>query len=221
MSYLGVDFYKKIVNLNMKKENKELVYTIGHSNHPIDYFLELLITYSINCIIDVRSIPASAYNPQYNKENLQNFLNRHNILYMNFGEEFGARHTEIELLDSFGKVDFNKVRKTHKFLSGVERLKKGLNKGYNISIMCSEAEPFDCHRFAMVSYYLARNGFDVNHILKDKTIIRNEDLEKRLLKKYDKIIPTTNLFEVFSESDQLNLAYRLRNQDVAYNTLKI
>ncbi|MBA7568719.1 hypothetical protein ES708_10453 [subsurface metagenome] len=201
--------------------NQNTVFTIGHSNHSIEYFIELLQTHSINCIIDVRSVPASAYNPQFNSENLQNSLKQNRINYLHFGDEFGARHTDPKLLDEFGKVDFDKVRKSEKFLSGVERLKTSLEKGYNISIMCSEAEPFDCHRFSMISYYLDRNGFDVLHILKDKTLIRNEELEDKLLKKYQKQIPQTNLFEVFSPQQQLNLAYRLRNKDVAYDTQRI
>jgi hypothetical protein len=100
-----------------------------------------------------------------------------------------------------------KVRETPKFLLGVERLVQGLEKGYTIAMMCSESEPFNCHRFSMISYYLVRNNFEVQHILKDKTSISNEDLEKRNLKKYVKQIPQTTLFEVFSWEDQLNLAY--------------
>lgn len=205
----------------MESRPNKLVYTIGHSNHPIDYFIELLKTFSISCIIDVRSVPASSYNPQFNLENLQYSLKTNNINYLHFGEEFGARRTDRELLDSFGKVNFDKVRETPKFQSGVERLVQGLEKGFTIALMCSEAEPFDCHRFSMISYYLVRNNFEVQHILKDKTIVTNEDLEKRLLKKYVKQIPQTTLFEVFSWEDQLNLAYRLRNKDVAYDTLNI
>lgn len=205
----------------MEKNKKYKVFTVGHSNHSIDYFIELIKYFSITAIIDVRSVPASSYNPQFNQHNLENSLKKSNIIYMHFGDEFGARHTEKELLDEFGKVDFNKVRKTSKFLSGISRLKSELDKGYNISLMCSESDPFECHRFSMISYYLDRNGFDVYHILKDKTIINNSDLEKKLLKKYRKQIPTTNLFEVFSEKEKINLAYRLRNKDVAFDTLKI
>jgi uncharacterized protein (DUF488 family) len=201
----------------MERKIDQLVYTIGHSNHSIEYFIELLKTYSITCVIDVRSVPASSYNPQFNMENLQHSLKANNITWLHFGEEFGARHTEKELLDAFGKVDFDKVRNTPKFLSGVDRLVKGLEKGFRIALMCSEAEPFDCHRFSMISYYLVRNGFVVHHILKDKTFVTNEELEKRLLKKYERQIPATTLFEIFSEDDQLNLAYRLRNKDVAYD----
>jgi len=203
----------------MKINENKLVYTVGHSNHPIDYFAELLYTFSINCLIDIRSVPGSSYNPQFNKESLQNFLKNININYLHFGEEFGARHTEKELLDIWGQVDFDKVRKTSKFISGVERLNSGLGKGYTIALMCSEADPFDCHRFSMVSYYLVRNGFTVKHILKDKTVIDNEELEKKLLKKYDKQIPKTSLFETVTIFDQLSLAYRLRNQEVAFDTL--
>ena len=198
-----------------------LVYTIGHSNHTIDYFTELIVTYNVNCVIDVRSIPASAYNPQYNKDFLSNYLKYRNITYLHFGDEFGARHTEKDLLDDYGKVDFDKVRKTEKFLMGVERLKDGLSKGFTVALMCSEAEPFDCHRFSLISYYLVRNGFIVKHILKDKTIIENPDLEMRLLKKYDKNIPKPTLFDtkVLSATERLNLAYRFRNMEVAYDTL--
>ena len=205
----------------MDTNNEYKIFTVGHSNHTIDYFVDLIQTFKINCIVDVRSVPASSYNPQYNKENLQNFLKNNNIIYLHFGEEFGARHTEKELLDEYGKVDFDKVRKTPKFLQGVERLKKGIDKGYNLSLMCSEAEPFDCHRFSMISYYLARNGFNVNHILKDKTYISNEMLEKRLLKKYEKQIPQNSIFEKITGIQQINLAYRLRNKEVAYDTMNI
>src|SRR5881227_321241 len=131
-----------------------VIYTIGHSSHQIDYFLELLKIFSINCVIDVRSIAASSYNPQFNKEPLSNFLKNNQIAYLHFAEEFGARHTDPDLLDEEGKVDFEKVRMAWLFKSGVERLWKGVEKGFIIALMCSEAEPFDCHRFSMISIAL-------------------------------------------------------------------
>ena len=94
--------------------------------------------------------------------------------------------------------------------------------GYTIAIMCSEAEPFDCHRFSLLSYHLARNGFDVKHILKDKSIIDNSDLEKMLLKKYAKKLPQRSLFDPTPKTreDKINLAYSLRNKDIAFNINK-
>ena len=58
-----------------------IIYTVGHSTHKLDYFLELLQSQSVNCLVDVRSIAASAYNPQFNKEPLSNFLKRNGVIY--------------------------------------------------------------------------------------------------------------------------------------------
>ena len=198
--------------------NKTEIYTVGHSTHSVEYFIELLKEYAINCIVDVRSIPASSYNPQFNKSALSFLLKKNHIMYLHFPEEFGARHNDPNLLDEDGKVDFEKVRQSDNFKQGVDRLKKGLEKGYKIALMCSEAEPFDCHRFAMISTYLDQVGFDVKHILKDKSVKSNIQLENQLLKKYDKKIPKPNIFEPeITVESQLAFAYKLRNKEIAYS----
>jgi len=198
--------------------DKPTIYTLGHSTHSPEYFLELLKTYSINCVIDVRSVAASSYNPQYNKEPLSDFLKNNGITYLHFADEFGARHTDPDLLDEEGKVDFEKVRKSWLFKNGVERLWSGLDKGFIIALMCSEGEPFDCHRFSMISVALEKDGLVVKHILKDKTIKSNGELEKQLLKKYDKKIPRRDIFQPnISADDQLKVAYKLRNKEIAYS----
>lgn len=195
-----------------------MIYTVGHSTHQLDYFLELLKEYGVTCLIDVRSVAASSYNPQYNKEPLTNFLKRNGIQYLHFAEEFGARHNDLDLLDDEGKVDFAKVRKSWAFKNGVERIWQGLDKGFTISLMCSESEPFDCHRFSMVSIALDKDGFDVKHIMKDKTLKTNADLEKQLLKKYDKKLPKPDMFNPnVTLDDQLKEAYRLRNKEIAFS----
>jgi uncharacterized protein (DUF488 family) len=198
--------------------DKPVIYTVGHSTHQIEYFLDLLKAYSINCLIDVRSVAASSYNPQYNKEPLSNFLKNNGITYLHFPEEFGARHTDPDLLDEEGKVDFEKVRKSWLFKNGVERLWLGLDKESIIALMCSEGEPFDCHRFSMISIALEKDGFEVKHILKDKTLKSNAELEQQLLKKYAKKIPKPDIFQpTISADDQLKVAYRLRNKEIAYS----
>jgi uncharacterized protein (DUF488 family) len=199
-------------------ENRPIIYTVGHSTHQLNYFLELLKEYGVTCLIDVRSVAASSYNPQYNKEPLTNFLKRNGIQYLHFAEEFGARHNDPDLLDDEGKVDFEKVRKSWAFKNGVERIWQGLDKGFTISLMCSESEPFDCHRFSMVSIALDKDGFDVKHIMKDKTLKTNADLENQLLKKYDKKLPKPDMFNPnISLDDQLKEAYRLKNKEIAFS----
>ena len=198
--------------------DRPVIYTIGHSTHPIEVFLDLLKTFSINCLIDVRSVAASSYNPQYNKEPLSNLLKANGITYLHFAEEFGARHTDPDLLDDEGKVNFELVRKSWNFKTGVERVWQGVDKGFTISLMCSESEPFDCHRFSMVSIALEKDGFEVKHILKDKTTKTNAQLESQLLKKYEKKIPQPDMFQPnITLDDQLKVAYRLRNKEIAYS----
>ena len=115
-------------------------------------------------------------------------------------------------------MDFEKVRKSWAFKNGVERIWQGLDKGFTISLMCSESEPFDCHRFSMVSIALDKDGFDVKHIMKDKTLKTNADLENQLLKKYDKKLPKPDMFNPnVTLDDQLKEAYRLRNKEIAFS----
>lgn len=199
-------------------ENKPIIYTVGHSTHQINYFLELLKEYGVTCLIDVRSVAASSYNPQYNKEPLTNYLKKNGIQYLHFAEEFGARHNDPDLLDDEGKVDFERVRKSWAFKNGVERIWQGLDKGFVISLMCSESEPFDCHRFSMVSIALDKDGFDVKHIMKDKTLKSNADLENQLIKKYDKKLPKPDMFNPnVTLDDQLKEAYRLKNKEIGFS----
>ena len=198
--------------------NTRTLFTISHSSHPPDYFLELLKHYQITCLIDVRSVAASAYNPQFNKEPLAAFLKNNGINYQHFPREFGARHTDPELLDPEGKVDFEKVRNSTLFKDGIQKLIQGFEKGFTISLMCSEAEPLDCHRFSMISLALAQHGFEINHILKDKTFASNAQLEKAILKKFYKKLPVPTVFDPdVTIQDQINAAYRLKNQEIAFS----
>src|ERR1700733_1238757 len=130
--------------------DKPIIYTIGHSTHKLEYFLELLKLHSVSFLLDVRSFAASNYNPQYNKEPLSNFLKNNRVRYLHLAAEFGARHKDPDLLDEEGKVDFEKVRNSWNFKIGMERLWSEFNKGFTISLMCSESDPFECHRFSMI-----------------------------------------------------------------------
>src|SRR6185437_7293065 len=191
-----------------------LIYTIGHSTHPLPYFLSLLQEYSISCLIDVRTTAASRHNPQYNKAPLSNFLKTHNITYLHFADEFGARQTNPTVLDATSKVDFEKVRESPLFKTGISRLQQTISCGYIPALMCAESDPFDCHRFSMISVALQQQGFGVQHISKDKSLISNAMLEKRLLTKYAKYLPKPNIFQpTVTLADQLKAAYRLRNAE--------
>lgn len=195
------------------------IYTIGHSIYEIEDFVELLKQNQINTIVDVRSTPYSKFAPQYNRETLKKYLKQNSICYIFMGDLLGARHEDKTLLFDDGKVDFKKVQETKNFQDGVMRLQKGIEKGYSISLMCSEKEAFDCHRFGLISEFLSKKSIEINHIYPDKVVLQQE-LEQKLLKKYEKQIPKIDLFNQNIDSqEQLKEAYKLRNKDIAYNAL--
>lgn len=194
---------------------KRILYTIGHSTHEIDYFIELLKTYSVNCIVDVRTLAASRFNPQYNKSKLSESLRDHKITYLHMPGEFGARHTDPTLLTN-GRVDFLKVQNSESFRKGVERLKHGVSKGFTISLMCAEADPLVCHRFSMISAAI-KYDFEIIHILKDKSSITQLELEQELLRKYKKKLLTSDLFQdAHTYEERVRAAYKLQNDEIGF-----
>lgn len=201
------------------------LYTIGHSNQSFEEFLQMLQAMGIQVIIDVRSVPASKYTPQFNQEPLQAALKHAGIHYMWFGNEFGARRTDS--LDEDNKVNFEKAVQTPAFLQGTERVLNGLRKGYKISLMCSEAHPLECHRFAMVSRWFFEHGIDVQHIVHDEddqiVALSHKQLQDEMVAEYvrKKKIPQVQPPDMFGENEctkeqQVVLAYRQKNKEIAY-----
>lgn len=203
----------------------QILYTIGHSNQSFEEFLEMLQTIGVQAVADVRSVPASKYTPQFNKEALQAALKRNGIAYLPFGNEFGARRTDS--LDADGKVNFEKAVETPAFIHGTERIMNGLQKGYKIALMCSEANPLECHRFAMVSRWFYEHGIDVEHIVHNadhQTVLRpHEELQEEMVREYvkKKRIPQIQPPDMFGENEctkeqQIVLAYRQKNKEIGY-----
>lgn len=128
---------------------EDIVYTIGHSTHPIDEFLELLRAYEIRLLADVRTVPGSRRNPQFNQAPLEQFLREHEVDYVHLKELGGLRRTTKDSINtgwrnlSFrGYADY---MQTEEFRSGIERLME-LARARRTVIMCAEAVPWRCHR---------------------------------------------------------------------------
>ncbi len=193
------------------------LYTIGHSNHEVDVFLSMIQKYNINCIVDVRSVPVSAHTPQFNKDTFSIFLRRNEIYYLHFGLEFGARR--YDCVDDKGQVNFEIAIKTEAFQQGVSRTMDGLNKNMTISLMCSEADPLSCHRFALVARYFYEHNIHVLHILKDSSTKTHEVLQQEMIDFYvkkKKISEVDRMFNTYSEQDQIIDAYKRKNEEIGF-----
>lgn len=177
----------------------------------------MLKEYGVDTIVDIRSTPYSKYASQYNKEALSSYLKTCNITYIYMGNHLGAKYDDRNLLFQNSKVNFSKVQNTSNFTQGIDRVKSGLEQGYTIALMCAEKEPFECHRFGLISEYISREDIEVKHILEVGTVSQYE-LEEKLLNKYSKELPKTDIFSSVSKEEQLSFAYRLHNKSIAYTS---
>ena len=198
------------------------IYTVGHSSHNIDYFLKLLNSHSISCLVDVRSTPYSKYTPQFNMREIKRILNFNKIYYIFMGNEFGARRKDKELYSEEGYLDFEKVSRSSLFISGMDRVKTGLEKGFNIALMCKERDPIDCHRNILVAREFHKQNYKVYNILEDSKIQNQEHIEKRLLDMY---FPNRYQYTLFdnqrkNDPELINEAYKLRNKDIGYRLIE-
>jgi uncharacterized protein (DUF488 family) len=154
----------------MQPTNKELrLFTVGHSNQPVEAFIDLLREHEIGVVVDVRSSPYSKYVPHFNKEEIQQALENAGIKYLFLGRELGGRPEGSEFYDEENYVLYHRLAESPLFLAGVERLEKGLRQ-YRVAIMCSEEDPGVCHRQLLVGRVMRQRGVQVEHIRGDGTI---------------------------------------------------
>ena len=187
------------------------ILTIGHSRHSFERFLALLEAGQVTAVADVRSAPVSRFSPHFNKSALAASLAERAIAYVFLGAELGGRPAGEEMY-SDGRADYEKMAAGSEFHAGLARLTEAA-KRQRMAVMCSEADPLDCHRCLLVGRALAGAGFEVGHILASGEIISHAQEEDRLL-----------LLEHLAEADlllgsraeRLAEAYRAHNRKAAY-----
>ena len=186
------------------------IYTIGHSNHPIEKFLSLLTGNGITAIADVRSRPFSRRHPQFNKDRLAAKLAEHGIAYLFLGKELGARSEDPSHYEN-GKVQYARLAATASFKSGTERVLQAA-KQHRLALMCAEKEPLDCHRTLLVARALESSGASILHILSNGSVEAQSQTMSRL-------IDTLRLSkeDLFQDHGALvDTACRLREEKIAY-----
>ena len=189
------------------------LYTIGYAGFCIQDFIDLLKYKKIQVVIDIRSIPYSKHFSEYNKENLQAFLKGYDIYYRNYAKEFGAQQENKDYYSEEGFLDFKEFSLSESFKSGINKLKTIMEKDYVFVLMCSEKDPFECHRSIMVSRSFEKSVYRVNHLLLNGDVITQEKIEDRLLDKY---FPNKQL-SLFG-TDTLAQAYRKRNFEIGHRS---
>ena len=161
------------------------LFTIGHSNLSIEAFILLLQQHGITAVADVRSHPFSRYLPHFNKSEITASLSAAGIQYVFLGQELGARPEDLSCYDTGGKALYDRIAGTPLFAAGIQRLLKGA-ANYKISLMCAEKDPITCHRTILVCHKVKEFNLQINHILSDGNLESHQDVEARLLSKFNK-----------------------------------
>ena len=197
---------------------KEL-FTIGHSNHSLDHFIELLLAHQLSTVSDVRSSPYSKYSPHFNKDVLESALRNADIDYIFLGRELGAQRSEDDCYID-GQAKYERIANLSTFKRGLEIVLQKVEH-YRIALMCSESDPITCHRTILICRELKKLCPDLKiiHILADGTEERQEMSEKRLVDLH-KLQP--ELFgDLTSMSGLIEKAYDLQAEKIAYKKVPV
>jgi uncharacterized protein (DUF488 family) len=164
--------HKESIGDNHKSQiaNHKSVWTLGHSNHPLDKFLQILGSHNIELVIDVRRFPASRKWPHFNAAALAKSLPADGIAYAGMPEMGGRRkalpdspHTAWRVEAFRGYADF---MDTQEFSHGLEEL-MALAREKRAAVMCAEALPWRCHR-SLIADALTVRGWQVFDIVSEK-----------------------------------------------------
>jgi uncharacterized protein (DUF488 family) len=144
-----------------------VILTIGHSTHPIETFLEMLAANGVEQLADVRTIPKSRHNPQFNSEALAQELARHGIGYVHLSGLGGLRHARKDSINTGWKNasfrGYADYMQTPQFDESVREL-IALAEQRQTAIMCAEAVPWRCHR-SLIGDALVARGIAVEDIM--------------------------------------------------------
>ncbi|HEY1283226.1 MAG TPA: DUF488 domain-containing protein [Steroidobacteraceae bacterium] len=190
------------------------IFTIGHSTHPIERFVALLEGQGVQVLADVRSMPFSRFNPQFNRESLAKSLAASGIRYEFMGEALGARSTDPACYEN-GRVSYARLAESAPFKRGVEQLIEAAGR-QRVAIMCAEKEPLDCHRTILVGRALERVHVKVQHILADGSVEEHRQAMERLVARLK--LPADDLFS--EKTARLEAAYEKQGARMAYSPRK-
>lgn len=150
----------------MNQERLRRVFTIGHSTRPLDTFLDVLQAHGVTQVVDVRTLPRSRRNPQFNQETLPQALRANGIGYVHMPGLGGLRHARADSPNMAWRNEsfrgFADYMQASEFDRSVAQL-LDLAKGAQIALMCAEAVPWRCHR-SLIADALTVRGVAVEHI---------------------------------------------------------
>lgn len=155
----------------------QVLYTIGHSNRPLDEYLKMLDAFKIKHVIDVRTIPKSRHVPWSSQSSLASTLKAKKIMYTHMPELGGRRQPDKHSINMGWENDgfrgYADYMQTPEFIEAIDKLNQQI-QSTNTAIMCAEALPWRCHRSLIADAEVIRK-IKVLHIM-SPTMIKEHEL---------------------------------------------
>ena len=188
------------------------IFLVGHSNYPLEQFIDMLQRGKITILYDIRVMPFSRYVPHYNQTTLPDELKNHGIEYK-YSKELGPRIEGDEPV--FDKIGFNydKALNRERITNGLKDIITENTEDVNIAIMATKREPLECHRFLVIAPVLKKLGYSVSHILPDETI-SNKACETKLIKSLERRVKRKTAI-IKDEDNMLYSAYYAQSEKIA------
>jgi uncharacterized protein (DUF488 family) len=139
------------------------IYTIGYGNRSIGDFIDLLKHYSIQLLVDTRSIPYSRFQINFRKQALQKHLENAGMAYLYLGDVLGGKKVDPDCLVN-GKPDLDLLLMKESFRGGLDQVEAKSSSGTILALMCAELRPESCHRAWMLAPALETRGLECLHI---------------------------------------------------------
>ena len=156
------------------------VLTVGHSNRPLEHFLELLRLHEIDVLLDVRSSPYSRFSPHFNREPLRDAMVGAGILYGYYGDRLGGRPSNPDLVDA-GRPSYERIAAWPPFQEAIAEVLAGIRSDNGrVCLMCSEEDPARCHRRLLVGAELAEHGIELLHVRGDGKVEPESSVRRRV-----------------------------------------
>ncbi|AEB10007.1 DUF488 domain-containing protein [Desulfobacca acetoxidans] len=155
--------------------NNRRIFSIGHSNHSWEAFLDLLLDNSITFVVDVRSSPYSRYTPHFNKGPLSQALPPAGIGYLFLGDRLGGHPEGAEFYDLDGRVLYDRLADSAAFQEGIAQLCRTIAV-HRLALLCGEEDPSHCHRRLLIARVLSQSGIETLHIRGDGQVQTEAEL---------------------------------------------
>ncbi len=155
------------------------IYTIGYGARTIEAFIAALRAHDIAYLLDVRSKPYSRYKPDFSKQQLAAHLETAGIRYVFMGDTLGGQPDDPACYTD-GRVDYDKMRQTPAFQTGLERVQKAYSQQLRVALMCAEGKPEACHRTHLIGQALTAVAVPVSHIDENDQLLSQDAVLARL-----------------------------------------